>query len=335
MEAVIALSETLNFRRAAKILNISQPTLTRYINGAEKAAGVPLFERDHQTVKPLDSCWAYVEEARTALLHSRRCAQAAQAAHQNAEVVIHVGKSPYADPFYISTLRTIQLPLHRNLRMEEFSQFSCDLAHEVLSGSVDVAIVTEPPESPHLSTVKIGESSFYIAMSEDDELAGQPSCLGLVRAPDAPDHLRRRRATGAGTQGASSEDAPCHDSGGGISTDFGRVLRSLRGQVRSSANRTRRRYHSAACRRRALHENLSSISGREQVKGGERTGALLHDKAIDFQQDSPEVASHVRLNASALLDRISLNDRDVGRSRPVANGAHNHARTSLHLADVF
>jgi DNA-binding transcriptional LysR family regulator len=175
MEAVIALSETLNFRRAAKILNISQPTLTRYINGAEKAAGVPLFERDHQTVKPLDSCWAYVEEARTALLHSRRCAQAAQAAHQNAEVVIHVGKSPYADPFYISTLRTIQLPLHRNLRMEEFSQFSCDLAHEVLSGSVDVAIVTEPPESPHLSTVKIGESSFYIAMSEDDELAGQPS----------------------------------------------------------------------------------------------------------------------------------------------------------------
>jgi DNA-binding transcriptional LysR family regulator len=175
MEAVIALSEVLSFRRAAKILNISQPTLTRYINGAEKAAGVQLFERDHQTVKPLDSCWAYIEEARTALLHSRRCAQAAQAAHQNAEVVVHVGKSPYVDPFYITTLRTIQLPLHRNLRIEEFSQFSCDLAHEVLSGGVDVAIVTEPPESPYLSTVKIGESSFYIAMSQDDELVAQPS----------------------------------------------------------------------------------------------------------------------------------------------------------------
>lgn len=175
MEAVIALSEELSYKRACKKLRISQPTLTRYINGAEKAAGVPLFERDHQSVRALDACWAYVESARSALLYSRRAAEAAHAAHQNAEVMITVGKSPYADPFFITTLRTIQLPLYPNLRMEESSQFSCDLAHEILSGGLDLAIVTEPPESPHLTKVKIGESPFYIAMSEEDELACEQS----------------------------------------------------------------------------------------------------------------------------------------------------------------
>ena len=175
MEAVIALSEELSYRRACKKLGVSQPTLTRYINGAEKAAGVPLFERDHQSVRPLDACWSYVEQARSAVLYSRRAVGAAQAAHQNGSVIVTVGKSPYADPFFITTLRTIQLPLYPNLRMEESSQFSCDLAHDVLSGGVDLAIVTEPPESPLLTTVKIGESPFYIAMSEEDDLAREPS----------------------------------------------------------------------------------------------------------------------------------------------------------------
>jgi len=55
------------------------------------------------------------------------------------------------------------------------SQFSFDLAHDLLSGALDLAIATEPPESPLLTKVQIGESPFYIAMSKRDELADYPS----------------------------------------------------------------------------------------------------------------------------------------------------------------
>jgi hypothetical protein len=51
----------------------------------------------------------------------------------------------------------------------------CYLAHEVLSGGLDLAIVTEPPESKHLTTVNVGETPFYIALPEEDELAYEDS----------------------------------------------------------------------------------------------------------------------------------------------------------------
>ncbi len=150
MESAIALAEELNFTDAAQKLHISQPTVTRNIAVLEKRFAFDLFARDRKRVTVNDAGRAYVKEARIAVLHSERAIQAARAAIQNAEVVLNVGKSPYADPFFISTLLSIQLPLFPQLRIELSSQFSCDLVHEVLAGTLDLAIATEPPASARL-----------------------------------------------------------------------------------------------------------------------------------------------------------------------------------------
>jgi DNA-binding transcriptional LysR family regulator len=175
MESAIVLSEELSFTRAAKRLYISQPTLTKNIHALERIVGFPLFERKNKTVKVTDAGRAYDEQARLALLYGERAIQAARAVMQNADTILNVGKSPYSDPFLTSTLLSIQLPLFPRLRIELTSQYSCDLAHELLAGGLDLAIATEPPESPLLTTVKIGEAPFYIAMSKRDQLAARPS----------------------------------------------------------------------------------------------------------------------------------------------------------------
>jgi DNA-binding transcriptional LysR family regulator len=175
MASAIALAEELSFTQAAIKLHVSQPTLTRNIASLEEDLGVELFERDHTKVVLKDAGRAYVEEARIAVLHSGRAVQAARAAKQNAEVVLNIGKTPYSDPFLLSTLLSIRLPLYPHLRTEVSSQFSYELAHEVLRGALDLAIVVEPPESASLTKVKIDESPFYIAMSEEDELARRQS----------------------------------------------------------------------------------------------------------------------------------------------------------------
>ena len=171
MEAAIALAEELNFSRAAQKLHITQPALTKRIAELEDRLGVPLFARDHQTVEVNDSARAFVEEARLSVLHGERAFQAARRAARGVDVVLNIGKSPYTDPFLVSTLLSIRLPLFPHLRVELTSQFSCELVHQVLSGSLDLAIATEPPESSLMTTVKIDESPFYIAMSERDKLA--------------------------------------------------------------------------------------------------------------------------------------------------------------------
>ena len=133
MESIIALSEELNFTRAARKVRISQPTLTRNVAEAERLLGFCLFDRDHSNVQINDAGRAYVKQAKISVLHSERALQDARAAMQNADVVVNIGKSPYIDPFLVSTLLSIQLPLFPTLRINLSSHFSCDLVNDLLA----------------------------------------------------------------------------------------------------------------------------------------------------------------------------------------------------------
>jgi DNA-binding transcriptional LysR family regulator len=171
MESAIILAEELNFSRAARRLHISQPTLTKQIAELEARLGVLLFNREHQIVSLTDAGRAYIEHARLCVFHGKRAVQAVHAGARESESLLSVGRSPYIDPFLVSTLLTVRLPLFPDLKLDLPSRFSLDLVHDVLAGILDLAVVTDPPESPALSTVQISESPFFITMSAEDDLA--------------------------------------------------------------------------------------------------------------------------------------------------------------------
>ncbi len=80
--AVIVLSEELNFTRAARRLQISQPALSRKILDIENQHGFQLFVRDRKKPAQLTEAGrAFVQEARSALLHADRAILLARAAH--------------------------------------------------------------------------------------------------------------------------------------------------------------------------------------------------------------------------------------------------------------
>jgi DNA-binding transcriptional LysR family regulator len=175
MESVIAIAEELNFTLAAQKVGVSQPVISRNLAELEARLGGRLFERDRKKVHLNKAGSAYIEKARIALLYGDQAFSAARAAMQDADVILHVGRSPYADPFLSSTLFSVQKSGFPRMRLELSSQYSFDLAHDVLAGGLDLGIATEPPESPLLTTAKIAEAPFYIAMSEDDVLAHHAS----------------------------------------------------------------------------------------------------------------------------------------------------------------
>lgn len=175
MESVVAVAEELNFTLAAQKVHVSQPVISRNIAELEAKLGGRIFDRDRRKVQLNKAGRAYVEHARIALLYGDRAFQAARAALQDVDFVLHVGRSPYTDPFLASTLLSVQKALFPQIRIELSSQYSFDLAHDILAGGLDLGIATEPPESPLLTSSKIAEAPFYIAMSENDLLAHHPS----------------------------------------------------------------------------------------------------------------------------------------------------------------
>ncbi|MES2390926.1 MAG: LysR substrate-binding domain-containing protein [Acidobacteriota bacterium] len=174
MESAIALAEELHYQRAARKVRISQPMLTKNIQDLEAIVGGPLFVRNRKSVLLNDAGRAYIQQARLSLLYSERAVQAARAVMQDVDVPFHIGRSPYTDPFLTSALMSIHLPLYPKLRIELASQYSVDLVHDLLDGTLDLAIANEPPESALLTQIQIADSPFYIAMARRDALAEKP-----------------------------------------------------------------------------------------------------------------------------------------------------------------
>lgn len=171
LQAAIVLAEELNFTRAAERLHIEQPALSRRIMELEGLLGFRLFERNKQMVELTDAGRKFVEEAREAVLHAERAVLSAKATLHGADEILNIGKSAHTDPFLVSTVSSIQLPLFPGLKVKLWSNYSHELARQVLAGTLDLALITGIPDTPKLSVLKTAEHPFYIAMASDDALA--------------------------------------------------------------------------------------------------------------------------------------------------------------------
>jgi DNA-binding transcriptional LysR family regulator len=184
LQAAIVLAEELNFSRAAERLRIDQSTLSKRIMELEGLVGLRLFARNHQQVELTEPGRHFVQEARNSLLHAERAVLSATAASRGAEDVLNLGKSAYIDPYIVTTLLSIQLPLFPGLKIKQSSNYSQELAHQVALGKLDAALVIAVPDSANLNMLTIADAPAYIALPKEDPLSGSKD----LRLEDLSDH---------------------------------------------------------------------------------------------------------------------------------------------------
>lgn len=173
LQTAIVLSEVRNFSRAAKLLGIQQPALTKRVNELEEYVGFKLFIRTTQLVEPTDSCRELVKEARTSVLHAERAIQVAKATELGAQAVLHIGKSHYLDPYLLSMLNSVILPLHPHVKVELSTASYSQLEQEVLMGKLDMAVISGVSENPAITQIELSSSPLYILMLEYNRLASE------------------------------------------------------------------------------------------------------------------------------------------------------------------
>ena len=171
LQAAIALAEELHFGRAADRLNMSQPTLSKQILRLERSVGLRIFEHNHQGVSLTPAGEVFIAEAREILFHAERAISSARAVVNGSTEILNVGKSSYTDPFYVSLLTSIQLPLFPAMKIKLWSNYSNVLAQQLIAGTIDVALITGVPSKSKLSTMEIVTNPYYVAMCMGDELA--------------------------------------------------------------------------------------------------------------------------------------------------------------------
>jgi DNA-binding transcriptional LysR family regulator len=90
----VAVADELNVRRAALLMHVSQPPLSRQIHDLEDEIGTSLFHRNKQklTLTPAGEC--FLKEARQILAHVERAMQLAAAASRGEVGQLSVGMLP-------------------------------------------------------------------------------------------------------------------------------------------------------------------------------------------------------------------------------------------------
>jgi DNA-binding transcriptional LysR family regulator len=171
LQSAIVLAEELHFSRAAERLNISQSALSKQIFKLERGLGFQVFSHNHKLAELTEAGRVFIVEAREVVAHAERAVLSARAVLDGPSEILNIGKSSYTEPLLVSTLLSIQLSLFPEMRIKLWSNFSNELARQVDTGTLDLAVITGVPHKPQLSVLNIADNPFYIAMQMEDELA--------------------------------------------------------------------------------------------------------------------------------------------------------------------
>jgi len=168
---LVALSETLNFTRAAERCFVTQSTLSAGIRELEQTLNVVLFERDRQSVRVTPIGQELVERARSLLSQSLDLVNAAQAAGSPLQGTVTLGAIPTIAPFLLPRLlRLMRREMPELITLLREDQTAA-LLHAVGEGEIDFAIIALPMDVGRLRVVPILTEELWLIASEDDPIA--------------------------------------------------------------------------------------------------------------------------------------------------------------------
>ena len=173
LQAAVTVAEERSVTRAAERLSLTQPALSKQLADLEDRVGFVLFERNSQKFAVTEAGANFIEHARVALAEVGRAVQTGRAASLGAENIICVAKSPYIDPYFVSVMRTVRLPLYPRLELRFSNHFSNEALRMLRSGDADLAITAGLQEQSGVSSNTIAADSLFLALGTKDPLCKQ------------------------------------------------------------------------------------------------------------------------------------------------------------------
>ncbi|MFC4312905.1 LysR family transcriptional regulator [Steroidobacter flavus] len=197
----VTVVEHRSFRRAAEKLCISQPPITKQLQGLESTLGVDLLQRQGHKFSLTEAGEAFYAEARMLLAGLDRVCSTIQAFHGAQTRTLALGM---ADDFVYGPHldRLLQQAQKLGIGLETTVTLSPSLELQVAHGLVDAALVNLPlsTDSAELVVQPIKSSRLGLVVPKHHPLAGSKQAqlsmlegLPLVLPPDAPKNAFARQ----------------------------------------------------------------------------------------------------------------------------------------------
>jgi LysR family hydrogen peroxide-inducible transcriptional activator len=147
---LVALSEHLNFTRAAESCFVTQSTLSAGLKELEDLLGARLVERDRQTVLMTPVGLDVVERARGILAATRDLVEIAAGARGPMTGLLRLGVIPTIAPFLLPGALRLLRQRYPELRLALREDLTANLLLRLENGELDFALIALPYETANL-----------------------------------------------------------------------------------------------------------------------------------------------------------------------------------------
>lgn len=170
LRALLAIAESGSVTRAAEMLHIVQPAVSRQLRLLEEDLGTPLFERGSRGMALTEAGHILVDYARRALHELDRARAEIQPSAQISGLVA-VGIVPSAaDPLAGELVGSVQR-CHPDIRLRISMGLTSHLQQWLERGEIDLAVMYDPKPSPTLNVEPLLEDDLYLVGPASLELS--------------------------------------------------------------------------------------------------------------------------------------------------------------------
>jgi DNA-binding transcriptional LysR family regulator len=196
LKALVTVVEVGSVTRAAELLHLVQPAVTRHIQSLEHELGVPLFERTRQGMRPTPAGIGLADRARRALAELDRARAELAPAPGVLTGIVAVGLLESTVGLLAAPLVSAVLRDHPGIELRILTAYSGHLQAWLDDGDLDLSLLYNLTSIPSLNAQPlIREKLWVLAPSSAGLRAEHPLPMGQVAAHPlvmpAPGHALR------------------------------------------------------------------------------------------------------------------------------------------------
>ncbi len=173
LRALLIVAETGSVTRAAELLNLVQPAVSRQLRMLEEDVGVVLFRRGRQGMELTGDGRTLVEYARRALDQLDRARAELKPDDGLLGGIVSVGLLPSVCDLLSSRLVKAVSQEQPGIRIRIVMGYAGHLQQWLSSGEVDLALLYDPATSPDLMVRPLLEESLWVVGLKDSGLDSQ------------------------------------------------------------------------------------------------------------------------------------------------------------------
>ncbi|PFH20323.1 MULTISPECIES: LysR family transcriptional regulator [Burkholderia] len=208
LRALLAVAETGSVTRAADVLHIVQPAVSRQLKLLEEDVGTALFERGRYGMELTESGEILAEHARRALLELDRARAEIQPSDARISGIVTIGLLPSTADLLAGPLLSAVKARHPGVSLRISVGYAGHLRDWLESAEIDATLLYNPKATPAIQVQPLlGESLCVVGPSSSDLSPDRPLALADIAAwpmilPSAPHGIRNmleQARPGAGT----------------------------------------------------------------------------------------------------------------------------------------